>query len=60
MCNKWLISQAQLRQQKAVEEHARAERRSETAMATLRQRFLDTAITYTGIPYAQKYHEPEC
>ena len=29
-------------------------------MAALRNKFLKQAMTYIGIPYAKKYHEPDC
>jgi len=29
-------------------------------MQRLREKFLQTALTYIGVPYARKYHEPDC
>ena len=52
--------------QNEVKERRQRERSSQLAMtnpckvAALRKKFLDTAMTYIGVPYARRYHEPEC
>jgi len=37
-----------------------AVRSDPTQMAILRKKFMDTARTYIGVPYAKRYHEPDC
>lgn len=29
-------------------------------METLRKSFLEKVLSYSGVPYAQRYHEPTC
>ena len=34
--------------------------RDEASLDRLRIQFLQTALSYCGVPYARRYHEPEC
>ena len=49
--------------QKELREQNRARSRvprDEAALATLRSLFLQTALSYCGVPYARRYHQPDC
>lgn len=35
-------------------------KRSTISLHKLRKKFLDTALGYTGVPYARRYHGPDC
>lgn len=50
--------QDELRRRTLEEHSARLQRADPTSMAALRNTFLQTALSYLGVPYAQKYHEP--
>lgn len=54
------IHQLQLRERRSAEVAAREKRSDPEHMQKLRKKFLQTALTYIGVPYARKYHEPDC
>lgn len=43
-----------------MQQQAARQRRDPIHMKTLRKKFLDRALEYVGVPYAQRYHPPEC
>ncbi len=43
-----------------MEQKAASQRRDPLHMKTLRKKFLARALEYVGVPYAQRYHPPEC
>lgn len=54
------LSQDKLREQSRVQPAPRERQRDKTAMDSLREKFLQTALSYCGVPYAQRYHQPDC
>lgn len=52
--------QDELRERLATEQQAAKRRRDPLHMEILRRKFLDKALEYVGVPYAQRYHPPEC
>lgn len=54
------VFQDELRERLAMEQQAARQRRDPLHMETLRKMFLDRALEYVGVPYAQRYHPPEC
>ena len=55
-----LSLQNELLQKRCQQQTAMAGRSDPTRMAILRKKFIDTAKTYIGVPYARKYHQPDC
>ena len=53
----WFYWQRELRER---EVSAAAEDRDEATVEQLRQQFLQTTLSYCGVPYAQRYHDPDC
>ena len=53
-------SQTELREQSEAQAAARERQRAPATMDRLREKFLQTALSYCGAPYARKYHPPEC
>ena len=43
-----------------MERQAASQRRDPLHMKALREKFLARALEYVGVPYAQRYHPPEC
>lgn len=43
-----------------MERQAASQRRDPLHMKALREKFLARALEYVGVPYAQRYHSPEC
>ena len=42
------------------EQKSREEKCDPIKMETLRGRFVEQAKKYIGVPYAKRYHEPDC
>ena len=52
--------QDELRERLAYERRSSEQRMNPQNMEQLRKKFLATALGYIGVPYAQRYHSPEC
>ena len=52
--------QAELQRRKEATLRAEAQCVDREKIETLRKSFLEKVLSYTGVPYAQRYHEPTC
>lgn len=52
--------QNELRDRSRAQAAAREQQRDQATMDSLREKFLQTALSYCGVPYARRYHQPEC
>ena len=43
-----------------MEELAKIRRAQPEMMAALRKKFFEVAMSYVGVPYAKRYHQPDC
>ena len=43
-----------------IQRRRKLEKRSAESLDKLRQKLLDTALSYMGVPYARRYHGPDC
>ena len=56
-----IVSQNELKQRRCQQQQsAKAGHSDPSRMAALRRKFLETAMTYIGVPYAKRYHTPDC
>ena len=58
-CTLWR-TQRELRERSKARDQAREVERDEATLERLRNKFLQTALSYCGVPYARRYHEPDC
>ena len=55
-----LCAQKELLEKSKAREAAKQTDRDEATVERLRSKFLQTALSYRGVPYARRYHDPEC
>ena len=56
-----IVSQNELKQRRCQQQQSAMAGHSDLSrMAALRRKFLETAMTYIGVPYAKRYHTPDC
>lgn len=54
------VTQRELREKSKAKELVRETERDGATLDCLRRKFLQTALSYCGVPYARRYHEPDC
>ena len=52
--------QRQLKERRRATRPETVPERDEASLERLRHQFLQTALSYCGVPYARRYHEPDC